>query len=110
MFTALASNFPAGTLTGAPKIEAMKIIDDLETDGRGPYGGAVGQFSFNGDCTFAIPIRTVFVNGERAYVQTCGGNVFDSNAADEYEEIRRKFAGTRKALTPFMETDMESPA
>lgn len=108
MFSALASNFPAGTLTGAPKIEAMKIIDDLETDGRGPYGGAVGQFSFNGDCTFAIPIRTVFVNGERAYVQTCGGNVFDSNAEDEYEEIRRKFAGTRKALAPFMEA--ESPA
>jgi anthranilate synthase component 1 len=102
MFTALASNFPAGTLTGAPKIEAMKIINDLETDGRGPYGGAVGQFSFNGDCTFAIPIRTVFVNGERAYVQTCGGNVYDSNAEDEYEEIRRKFAGTRKALEPFM--------
>ncbi|PRY66027.1 anthranilate synthase component I [Vreelandella songnenensis] len=105
MFTALASNFPAGTLTGAPKIEAMKIIDDLETDGRGPYGGAVGQFSFNGDCTFAIPIRTVFVNGKRAYVQTCGGNVFDSNAEDEYEEIRRKFAGTRKALAPFMDSE-----
>jgi len=60
MFSALASNFPAGTLTGAPKIEAMKIIDNLELDGRGPYGGAVGQFGFNGDCTFAIPIRTIF--------------------------------------------------
>lgn len=105
MFSALASNFPAGTLTGAPKIEAMKIINDLEIDGRGPYGGAVGQFSFNGDCTFAIPIRTVFVNGEHAYVQTCGGNVYDSNADDEYEEIRRKFAGTRKALEPFMDSE-----
>lgn len=103
MFTALASNFPAGTLTGAPKIEAMKIINDLETDGRGPYGGAVGHFSFNGDCTFAIPIRTVFANGKRAYVQTCGGNVYDSNAEDEYEEIRRKFAGTRLALAPFID-------
>ncbi|AJQ96395.1 anthranilate synthase component I family protein [Gynuella sunshinyii] len=102
MFSALASNFPAGTLTGAPKIEAMKIIDDLETDGRGPYGGAVGQFSFNGDCTFAIPIRTIFVNGENAYVQTCGGNVFDSNPADEYLEIQRKFAGTRSALEPYV--------
>jgi anthranilate synthase component 1 len=102
MFTALASNFPAGTLTGAPKIEAMKIIDDLESDGRGPYGGAVGHFSFNGDCTFAIPIRTVFANGEKAYVQTCGGNVYDSNPADEYEEIRRKFAGTKKVLDLFM--------
>ncbi|WP_428243873.1 anthranilate synthase component I family protein [Gynuella sp.] len=102
MFSALASNFPAGTLTGAPKIEAMKIINDLETDGRGPYGGAVGQFSFNGDCTFAIPIRTIFVNGENAYVQTCGGNVFDSNPADEYLEIQRKFAGTRSALEPYV--------
>ena len=71
MFSALASNFPAGTLTGAPKIEAMKIIDELELDGRGPYGGAVGHFGFNGDCTFAIPIRTIFANGSKAYVQTC---------------------------------------
>ena len=108
MFTALASNFPAGTLTGAPKIEAMKIINDLETDGRGPYGGAVGHFSFNGDCTFSIPIRTVFAKGENAYVQTCGGNVFDSIAADEYEEIRRKFAGTAKALEPFIKEESRS--
>jgi len=102
MFSALASNFPAGTLTGAPKIEAMKIINDLESDGRGPYGGAVGHFSFNGDCTFAIPIRTIFANGNQAYVQTCGGNVYDSNPDDEYEEIQRKFAGTRKVLEQFM--------
>jgi len=102
MFSALASNFPAGTLTGAPKIEAMKIIDNLEIDGRGPYGGAVGHFSFNGDCTFAIPIRTVFARGEEAYVQTCGGNVYDSNPEDEYEEIRRKFAGTKKVLDKFL--------
>lgn len=102
MFSALASNFPAGTLTGAPKIEAMKIINALENDGRGPYGGAVGHFSFNGDCTFAIPIRTVFASGEQAYVQTCGGNVYDSNPDDEYEEIRRKFAGTKKVLDKFM--------
>ena len=101
MFSALASNFPAGTLTGAPKIEAMKIIDGLESDGRGPYGGAVGHFSFNGDCTFAIPIRTVFMKGDEAYVQTCGGNVYDSNPEDEYEEIRRKFAGTKKVLDLF---------
>jgi len=107
MFSALASNFPAGTLTGAPKIEAMKIIDDLEVDGRGPYGGAVGHFSFNGDCTFAIPIRTVFAKGEEAYVQTCGGNVYDSNPEDEYEEIRRKFAGTKKVLDKFLPEGQE---
>ncbi|BBB28484.1 anthranilate synthase component I family protein [Neptunomonas japonica] len=105
MFSALASNFPAGTLTGAPKIEAMKVIDDLELDGRGPYGGAVGHFSFNGDCAFAIPIRTVFANGEEAYVQTCGGNVYDSNPEDEYEEIRRKFAGTKKVLDQFIKEE-----
>jgi anthranilate synthase component 1 len=105
MFSALASNFPAGTLSGAPKIEAMKIIDDLESDGRGPYGGAVGTFSFNGDCTFAIPIRTIFVSGSDAYVQTCGGNVYDSNPEDEYQEIVRKFAGTKKVLDQFMVTE-----
>ncbi|MFT7560977.1 MAG: anthranilate synthase component 1 [Flavobacteriales bacterium] len=104
MFSALASNFPAGTLTGAPKIEAMKIIDELESDGRGPYGGGVGHFSLNGDCTFAIPIRTVFMNGDDAYVQTCGGNVYDSNPEDEYREIQRKFAGTKKVLDGFMES------
>ncbi|WP_339614966.1 anthranilate synthase component I family protein [uncultured Gilvimarinus sp.] len=110
MFTALASNFPAGTLTGAPKIEAMKIIDELEPDGRGPYGGAVGHFSFNGDCTFAIPIRTLFVSGEHGYVQTCGGNVYDSNAADEYQEIQRKFAGTKKVLDAYNPADKEARA
>ena len=102
MFSALASNFPAGTLTGAPKIEAMKIINAMENDGRGPYGGAVGHFSFNGDCTFAIPIRTIFAKAEQAYVQTCGGNVYDSNPADEYQEIVRKFAGTKTAMDPFV--------
>lgn len=105
MFSALASNFPAGTLTGAPKIEAMKIINELESDGRGPYGGGVGHFALNGDCTFAIPIRTVFVSGEEAYVQTCGGNVFDSNPEDEYREIQRKFAGTKKVLDSFIQAD-----
>lgn len=107
MFSALASNFPAGTLTGAPKIEAMKIINTIESEGRGPYGGAVGHFGFNGDCTFAIPIRTVFSKGENAYVQTCGGNVYDSNAADEYQEIQRKFAGTNNVLKMFISASGE---
>ncbi len=101
MFSSLASNFPAGTLTGSPKIEAMKIINELESAGRGPYGGALGQFSFNGDCTFAIPIRTVFINGENAYAQTSGGNVYDSNAEDEYEEIERKLSAMRTVLAYF---------
>lgn len=103
MFTALASNFPAGTLSGAPKIEAIKIINELEPDGRGAYGGALGQFSFNGDCIFAIPIRSLFVNGEKAYAQTCGGNVYDSNPDDEYEEIVRKLSAMKVVLSHFME-------
>lgn len=101
MFSALASNFPAGTLTGAPKIEAMKIINQLENDGRGPYGGAVGHFGFNGDCAFAIPIRSIFMRGSTAYTQTCGGNVYDSNASDEYLEIQRKSAAMRAVLSNF---------
>ena len=101
MFSALASNFPAGTLTGAPKIEAMKIIDELEPIGRGPYGGALGQFCFNGDCTFAIPIRSLFCKGEHAYAQTCGGNVYDSTPEGEYEEIKRKLAAMKKVLEEF---------
>lgn len=103
MFSALASNFPAGTLSGAPKIEAIKIINELEPDGRGVYGGAVGQFSLNGDCIFAIAIRSLFICGENAYAQTCGGNVLDSNADDEYEEIVRKLSAMKVVLGQFME-------
>ena len=101
MFSALASNFPAGTLSGAPKIESMKIINAIEPDGRGPYGGALGQFCFNGDCTFAIPIRSIFMRGEDAYAQTSGGNVYDSVAADEYLEIERKLSAMRNVLATF---------
>ena len=101
MFSALASNFPAGTLSGAPKIEAMKIINEIEEDGRGPYGGAIGQFGFNGDCTFAIPIRSLFIKGEEAYAQTCGGNVYDSEPEKEYQEIERKLAAMKSVLSSF---------
>ena len=101
MFSALASNFPAGTLSGAPKIEAMKIINEIEEDGRGPYGGAIGQFGFNGDCTFAIPIRSLFIKGEDAYAQTCGGNVYDSDPNKEYQEIERKLEAMKIVLKSF---------
>lgn len=102
MFSALASNFPAGTLSGAPKIEAIKVINELEPDGRGAYGGALGSFNFNGDCIFAIPIRSLFINGESAYAQTCGGNVYDSNPEDEYLEIQRKLSAMKVVLDSFM--------
>jgi len=101
MFDALAANFPAGTLTGAPKVEAIKIIDGLEPEGRGPYGGGLGQFSFNRDCTFAIPIRSVFISGEQAYAQTSGGNVYDSEPDAEYREIERKLSAMKNVLNSF---------
>jgi anthranilate synthase component I len=98
MFSALAANFPAGTLTGAPKIESIKIIDNNEPIARGPYGGAVGYFGFNGDCTFAIPIRSLFISGQNAYAQTSGGIVADSVPEEEYREIQNKFAAMKEAL------------
>ena len=107
MFSALASNFPAGTLSGAPKIEAMKIINEIEEEGRGPYGGAIGQFGFNGDCTFAIPIRSIFITGEQAYAQTCGGNVYDSDPDKEYLEIERKLAAMKTVLASFEEKEIK---
>jgi len=101
MFSALASNFPMGTVTGAPKIEAMKIIEENEGAPRGPYAGGVGHFGLNGDCTFAVQLRTLFCSGESAYIQTCGGNVFDSDPAAEYDEIQRKLSGMKRVLQEF---------
>lgn len=101
MFSSLAANFPAGTLSGAPKIESMKIIDENESQARGPYGGALGQFSFNGNCTFAIPIRSLFIAGEYGYIQTSGGIVYDSQPDKEYDEIQRKLAPMAKVLRMF---------
>lgn len=98
MFTALASNFPAGTLSGAPKIESMKIIERLEPLPRGPYGGAVGHFGFNGDCTFVIAIRTLFIDEEYAFTQAAGGIVYDSQSDKEYEEIKNKLAAIKEVL------------
>lgn len=98
MFSAVAANFPAGTLSGAPKIESMKIIDSLERAPRGPYGGGVGSFGFNGNCRFAIPIRTLFISGSSAFTAAAGGVVYDSTAEDEYQEVRNKLAAMEKAL------------
>jgi len=98
MFCALSCSFPAGTLTGAPKVESMKIINRIEKGPRGPYGGAVGHFGFDGNCTFAISIRTLFISGSKAYVQTSGGVVLDSEPEKEYQEIVNKLAGMKKAL------------
>lgn len=87
---ALASCFPAGTLTGAPKVRAMEIISELEPAERGPYGGAVGYFSFSGNADTCITIRTVLMHGGRALVQAGAGIVADSDPDREYEETLAK--------------------
>jgi anthranilate synthase component 1 len=101
MFSGLSRVFPAGTLSGAPKIESMKIIQRIENDSRGPYGGSVGQFGFNGDSTHVIPIRTLFVNGNKAFSRASGGIVYDSVAENEYQEILNKSAAIGKSLEEF---------
>lgn len=105
MFSGLSKSFPAGTLSGAPKIESMKIIQKTENDARGPYGGSVGHFGFNGDSTHVIPIRTLFMDGEQAFSRASGGIVYDSVAENEYQEILNKSAGITNVLREFMESN-----
>lgn len=97
-FDALAATLPAGTLSGAPKIRAMEIIDELETTKRNAYGGAIGYISFNGSFDSCITIRTgVFKNG-KAYIQAGGGIVYDSVAEYEYNESVNKASAVLKAI------------
>ncbi|MBI2453458.1 anthranilate synthase component I family protein [Candidatus Peregrinibacteria bacterium] len=98
MFDVLAASSPMGTVTGAPKVETMKIIHNLEPYERGPYSGSVGFFSLNGNCNFAILIRSLFRNGNKAYLQAGAGIVYDSLPAHEYLETERKLAGLLSAL------------
>ncbi len=97
-FDAFRAVFPAGTLSGAPKIRAMELISELENSPRGVYGGGVGYYSWNGDADFAIVIRTVLVQGERASVQAGAGIVADSDPAYEYRETERKMAAMLRAI------------
>jgi anthranilate synthase component 1 len=92
------SCFPAGTLTGAPKIRAMELIDSFETVRRGPYGGAVAYFGFNGNLDSCITIRTVVLANGRAYVQAGAGIVYDSDPGREFEETMQKSAATKRAI------------
>jgi anthranilate synthase component 1 len=82
--------FPAGTVSGAPKVRAMEIIEELEPTRRGPYAGAVGYFSYSGDIDTCITIRTIYVAGGRAYVQVGAGIVADSSPAGEFSETMNK--------------------
>jgi len=97
-FDLLQAAFPAGTVTGAPKIRAMEIIEELEPVKRGPYGGAVGYFSFSGAMDTCIILRTFVVDGDTAYLQVGSGIVADSDADFEYDETMAKAAALLEAL------------
>ncbi len=97
-YDALRSCFPAGTVSGAPKIRAMEIIAELEPDRRGPYAGAVGYFCFSGNMDTAIAIRTMVITGGVAYVQAGGGIVADSVPETEYAETVHKASALLRAI------------
>ena len=94
----LQAAFPAGTVSGAPKIRAMEIIDGLEKVDRGPYAGCVGYFSFSGNLDTCITIRTIIVKGKKAYVQAGAGIVADSVPGKEYQETVNKAKAQLKAI------------
>jgi anthranilate synthase component 1 len=95
---AFLSTFPAGTVSGAPKIRAMELIDRFEPTRRGPYAGAVAYIGFSGNLDSCITIRTIVLANGRAYVQAGAGIVYDSDPAKEYEETMSKSAALRKAI------------
>ncbi len=99
IYDALQSVFPAGTLTGAPKIRAMQIISELEPDRRGPYGGVVGYFGYNGDLDTCITIRTAVLKGSKVHIQTGAGIVYDSVPERELEETINKAGALLKSIS-----------
>lgn len=98
MFDVLRATFPAGTLTGAPKVRTMEIIEELEGERRGIYGGAVGYFSFNGQMDTCIVIRTLVMIGDTCYLQAAGGVVADSTPTGEFEETANKLRAVQLAI------------
>jgi anthranilate synthase component 1 len=98
MFDAFQAVFPAGTVSGAPKVRAMEIIDELEPEARGPYAGAIGYFSYNGCCDFAIAIRSIFIEGNKGFVQSGAGIVSDSIPENEFNETEHKADAMLQAL------------
>ena len=97
-YDALRSCFPAGTVSGAPKIRAMEIIAEIEGEKRGPYGGAVGYFSFSGNMDTALVLRTGIYKDGTMYIQAGGGIVADSVPEDEYQETRHKAGALLRAI------------
>jgi anthranilate synthase component 1 len=94
----LRATFPAGTVSGAPKVRAMEIIEELEGLRRGPYAGAVGYFGFNGNMDTCITIRTIVVRGDTAYLQAGAGIVADSDPTREWEETLHKARALSTAI------------
>ena len=97
-FDVFSACFPAGTVSGAPKIRAMEIIEEIEPSRRGPYAGSVGYFSFSGNMDTCITIRTMFLNGDIVYIQAGAGIVADSNPDKEYEETLNKAKAVVEAI------------
>ena len=97
-FDVLAASFPAGTVSGAPKIRAMEIIDELEKHRRGPYSGSVGYFGFSGNMDFCITIRTMLVKNNKIHIQAGAGIVMDSKPENEFLETQNKAKGMIKAI------------
>jgi anthranilate synthase component 1 len=97
-FDVLRASFPAGTVTGAPKIRAMEIIEELESSKRGPYAGCVGYFDFSGNMDMCITIRTIIFKNKKAYIQAGAGIVADSEPEKEYMETVNKAKGMFKAI------------
>jgi anthranilate synthase component 1 len=97
-FDALRAGLPAGTVSGAPKVRAMQIIDEVEPNKRGPYAGAVGYIDFTGNMDTCIALRTLVIQGKTAYIQAGGGIVHDSLPGAEYEETVNKARGLLKAI------------
>lgn len=106
-FDVMRATFPAGTVTGAPKVRAMEIIDSLEKTKRGPYAGCVGYFSFSGNLDSCITIRTIMIKDNTAYVQAGAGIVADSKPEKEYEETLNKAAALIKAIDNVEKIDQE---
>jgi len=95
--SAFFAGMPAGTVSGAPKVRAMEIIDELEPEKRGVYGGGCGYFSSNGDMDMCIALRTAVLQDEKLYIQAGGGVVYDSDPEAEYQETVHKSNAIRKA-------------
>ncbi len=106
-FDLTAAAFPAGTVSGAPKIRAMEIIAELEQEQRGPYAGAVGYFGYSGNADTCITIRTIVMQGEMAHVQAGAGIVADSDPTREYHETLSKAQALLEAITVAEQTDKE---